>query len=215
MDMVRTCVLADNQDVSRAGLRFFLERLSGTGRIEEAADKAALVSILSDCPGAVVVLDYTLFDLKGVEELIILFRRFPLVRWVLFSHELSETFIRRMIAEESAGLLLKDCSAAEILEALSEAFCGRKYVCRQLRGLLAQAPAGREAVVLTPAETEILKLVARGLSVKEIARERVSSVHTVVTHKKNLFRKLGVNNVYEATKYALRAGVVEMVEYYI
>jgi DNA-binding NarL/FixJ family response regulator len=58
-------------------------------------------------------------------------------------------------------------------------------------------------------------MIARGLSVKEIAQERVSSIHTIVTHKKNIFRKLEVNNVYEATKYALRAGLVEMVEYYL
>jgi DNA-binding NarL/FixJ family response regulator len=51
--------------------------------------------------------------------------------------------------------------------------------------------------------------------VKEIAQQRVSSIHTIVTHKKNIFRKLEVNNVYEATKYALRAGLVEMVEYYL
>lgn len=69
--------------------------------------------------------------------------------------------------------------------------------------------------VLTATETDILKLIARGKSVKEIAAERISSVHTIVTHKKNIFRKLGVNNVYEATRYALRAGLVELVEYYI
>jgi DNA-binding NarL/FixJ family response regulator len=69
--------------------------------------------------------------------------------------------------------------------------------------------------VLTPSEIEILKLIARGKSAKEIAAERVSSIHTIITHKKNIFRKLEVNNVYEATKYALRAGLIEMVEYYI
>lgn len=68
---------------------------------------------------------------------------------------------------------------------------------------------------MTPSEIEILKLIARGKSVKEIAAERFSSVHTITTHKKNIFRKLGVNTIYEATKYALRAGIVEMMEYYI
>jgi DNA-binding NarL/FixJ family response regulator len=62
---------------------------------------------------------------------------------------------------------------------------------------------------------EILRMIARGMTVKEIAAERVSSIHTIVTHKKNIFRKLEVNNVHEATKYALRAGLVEMVEYYL
>ncbi len=50
---------------------------------------------------------------------------------------------------------------------------------------------------------------------KEIAALRNSSVHTIITHKKNLFRKLEVNNIYEATKYALKAGMIELVEYYI
>ena len=71
------------------------------------------------------------------------------------------------------------------------------------------------AEVLTVTEIDILKLIAHGKSVKEIALERTSSIHTIITHKKNIFRKLGVNNVYEATKYTLRAGLIEMVEYYI
>ena len=69
--------------------------------------------------------------------------------------------------------------------------------------------------LLTPTEIEILKLIAHGKTVKEIATLRHSSIHTITTHKKNLFRKLEVTNVYEATKYALRAGLVEMMEYYI
>ena len=68
---------------------------------------------------------------------------------------------------------------------------------------------------LTKTETEILKLIAMGLTTKEIAERRFSSFHTVNTHRKNIFRKLGVNNAHEATKLALRAGVVDSAEYYI
>jgi DNA-binding NarL/FixJ family response regulator len=64
-------------------------------------------------------------------------------------------------------------------------------------------------------EREVLRLIALGKSVKEVAAERNSSIHTITTHKKNIFRKINVNTIYEATKYALRAGLVEMVEYYI
>ena len=82
--------------------------------------------------------------------------------------------------------------------------------------MLIQTPERRElSNNLTPTETDILRLIAKGMTVKEIAAERISSIHTIVTHKKNIFRKLGINNVYEATKYALRAGLVEIVEYYI
>jgi DNA-binding NarL/FixJ family response regulator len=72
-----------------------------------------------------------------------------------------------------------------------------------------------EQVKLTKTETEILKSIAMGLTTKEIAKERFSSFHTINTHRKNIFRKLGVNNIREATKYALRAGLIDAAEYYI
>ena len=68
---------------------------------------------------------------------------------------------------------------------------------------------------LTLTETEILKDIALGMTTREIAEKRFSSFHTVNTHRKNIFRKLGVNTVHEATKYALRAGLVDSAEYYI
>jgi DNA-binding NarL/FixJ family response regulator len=70
-------------------------------------------------------------------------------------------------------------------------------------------------VELTRTETEILKEIALGKTTKEIAAARCSSFHTVNTHRKNIFRKLEVNTAYEATKYALRAGLVDSAEYYI
>ena len=73
----------------------------------------------------------------------------------------------------------------------------------------------QEKINLTKTETEILKEIALGMTTKEIAEKRFSSFHTVNTHRKNIFRKLGVNNVHEATKYALRAGLVDSAEYYI
>ena len=68
---------------------------------------------------------------------------------------------------------------------------------------------------LTRTEREILVDIAQGLTTREIAEKRFSSFHTVNTHRKNIFRKLGVNTVHEATKYALRAGLVDSSDYYI
>jgi DNA-binding NarL/FixJ family response regulator len=68
---------------------------------------------------------------------------------------------------------------------------------------------------LTATEREILKSIALGKTTKEVASERYLSVYTVMTHRKNIFRKLRVNNLHEATKYAMRAGLVDMAEYCI
>ncbi len=59
------------------------------------------------------------------------------------------------------------------------------------------------------------KEIALGKTTKEIAAEKNLSFHTINSHRKNIFRKLGVNNVHEATKYAMRAGIVDLAEYYI
>ena len=72
-----------------------------------------------------------------------------------------------------------------------------------------------ERVKLTKTEMEVLRDIALGLTTKEIAEKRFSSFHTINTHRKNIFRKLNVNNIHEATKYALRAGMVDAAEYYI
>ena len=72
-----------------------------------------------------------------------------------------------------------------------------------------------EVIPLTVTEKEILRLLALGKSTKEIAAERFLSVYTVMTHRKNIFRKLKVNNAHEAVRYALRAGIVNAMEYYI
>lgn len=81
--------------------------------------------------------------------------------------------------------------------------------------LLTPTQTTQEENRLTPTETEILRDIALGLTTREIAEKRYSSFHTVNTHRKNIFRKIGVNNVHEATLYALRAGLVDSAEYYI
>ncbi|MDR2628215.1 MAG: LuxR C-terminal-related transcriptional regulator, partial [Dysgonamonadaceae bacterium] len=72
-----------------------------------------------------------------------------------------------------------------------------------------------ESLLLTGTEKVILKEIAAGKTTKEIAAERNLSIHTVITHRKNIFRKIDVNNVHEATKYAIRAGFLDMTDYYI
>jgi DNA-binding NarL/FixJ family response regulator len=208
-------ILADNQDITRAGVEFYLQQLPEHEALE-VHQKSELMAQLAVHPQSVVVLDYTQFDLGGVDELLVVVNRFPQVRWVLFSEDLSEDFIRRVSVEMQVSIILKGNSGDEIRTALQCVQRGERFLCHQVTNLLLSASKSVDVrSVLTPTEVDILKMIARGLSVKEIAQERVSSIHTIVTHKKNIFRKLEVNNVYEATKYALRAGLVEMVEYYL
>lgn len=208
-------LLADNQFITEVGLRWLIRQTYADALIREVADKRTLLAVLSEGKTSVVILDYTLCDFREVEELLVINKRYPAVHWILFSAELGEPLIRRLSIESAFSLLLKESSAEEIRAALAAALSGKLFHCHAIESLLTCHPQPKEEVALTPTEREVLRLIASGKSVKEIAALRNSSVHTIITHKKNLFRKLEVNNIYEATKYALKAGMIELVEYYI
>lgn len=214
---MKTLLLVDNQDVTREGVKAIAARLGVFAAVSEAATQKELMQFLVRCPDAVVVLDYTLLDISA-EYLLILKERFKEAHFLLFSDNLSEEFVRRMaFSGESFSVVMKDAPLKEVEEGLRKAARHVQYLCTRIAWLLQHTesvPQG-QASPLTATEREILKLMALGKTTKEIAAERFLSVYTVMTHRKNIFRKLEVNNVHEATKYALRAGIVDMVEYYI
>ena len=209
-------ILADNQDITRAGLLYVFEQI-GVENVVTATDKAALLDKLRDNPCSVVILDYTLFDFSGDSELLILGERFKNAFLVLFSEELSLDFVRRMVGTSlSVSVLLKESPMSEITDCLKQALDHKRYICqRMLEMMLIPANTLESKVPLTKTETEILRDIALGMTTKEIAEKRFSSFHTVNTHRKNIFRKIEVNNVHEATKYAIKSGLVDTADYYI
>ena len=108
--------LADNYDITRAGMMYVCQGIDQT-EMRRAEDKAELIEQLKAHPDAVVVLDYTLFDINDVEELEILYQRFPQVQWILFSVDLSSDFVRRVLAiAPRFSILLKESPLQEIRE---------------------------------------------------------------------------------------------------
>lgn len=216
--MYSTYLLADNQDITRIGVQCLIQKHLECERCMDINNKQGLIAALSQWQESVVVLDYTLFDILGIEGLQILVSRFPSSRWILFSDELTEDFIRSLLIYNQISVVLKNCSEEEIHTALLYAARGDRYLCSQVSNMLLcrrDEIGGCSKNLLSPTETEILKLFAQGLSAKEVAAKRNSSIHTIITHKKNIFHKINVNTTYEATKYAFRAGLLDTTEYYI
>lgn len=205
-------IIADNQSLTRDALTGYL---AGQPLLF-AANKAELAQLLAAHPEATVVLDFSLFDFTTPENLLIYIRRFNAAQWLLLSADFTENMLRLLGSETQVSFLTKDCSREEALHAVYQATHGERTVCAAVEAQLREGFHRNDTVAnLTAAETEVLSLLAQGLSAKAIAEKRNSSVHTIVTHKKNLFRKLGVSTVYEATKVALRSGIADPVEYYI
>ena len=209
-------ILADNQDITRIGLMALLN-VSEEDKVLEVKSKKGLVALLQRYTAAVVILDYTLFDIESMDELFILKDRFGGVEWLLFSDELSPDFIHRVL-NRGFVVLMKDSAKEDIQTALLYLAPRKRYICLQAGSLLFKESTHSpviEEYALTPSEKAVLKEISLGKTTKEIAIERNLSFHTINSHRKKIFRKIVVNTVHEATKYAMRAGIIDLAEYCI
>ena len=213
---MRNYIIADNQELTGYALQSLLKRDEGSA-VFRAVDKAGLIELLKGHEDAVVFLDYTLFDFSDEDQLLIVAERFSLSEWILISDELTPQFIRRVVySSHQFSLVFKDGPMSEIREALQAVSRHTRYLSqRALEAIISQQQDDEKPDILTATETEIVKAIALGKTTKEIAAERFSSIHTVTTHRKNIFRKLGINTAHEAAKYALRAGLIDASEFYI
>ena len=125
---MKTLLLIDNQDITREGMKTVAGRIGGFAAIKEAGSQSELTGLLVDNPNAVAVLDYTLFD-TSAEYLLILQERFKEAHFVLFSDNLSEDFIRRMVfSGTSFSVVMKDAPMIEIEEGLRKAKQHLQYI---------------------------------------------------------------------------------------
>ena len=212
---MREYIIADNQDITKAGMMFLLSKQKDVSQLLAVDNKTELIRELRLHPQAVVILDYTLFDFAGADELIVLRERFKEVDWLLFSDELSIGFLRQVLFSSMAfGVVMKDNSKEEILTALQCASRKERFICNHVTNLLLSGNIQQVSSSTNIQEDHLLTATEKNI-LKEIAAEKNLSFHTINSHRKNIFRKLGVNNVHEATKYAMRAGIVDLAEYYI
>ena len=211
-------IIADNQELTRFALESLI-RQKGHGEIFNAHDKAGLVQLLKEHEDAVVLLDYTLFDFADENQLLIIAERFALAQWILISEELTPQFLRRIIyLSNQFSIVFKDGTLKDVRDAIEAVSHHNGHISqRVLESILNQQQQEKDdqSNILTETETEIVRAIAQGKTTKEIANERYSSIHTITTHRKNIFRKLGVNTAHEVIKYALRAGLVDSSEFYI
>lgn len=217
-----TYIIYDNQDLSRIGLTALILSQTKHAQIFSVSEKEELQKSLESNVPACVILDYDYSDFDGVNEILHLKNRYSNSSWLLISNEISDKFIHQLTAAiPEANFVLKTDSEEDLLAAISSTASGKRFYCSEalnvILGFKSKKEEDRDSPIhtLTATEIEITQLIAYGKSSKEIAEERCLSFHTVNTHRKNIFRKLGVSTVHDLTKLALKYGLVDFTEYYI
>lgn len=212
---MNTAYIADKQFVTAQGISTILQQ-NGFDQLHTIDSKSTLIQQLTKEDNAVVVIDYTLFDLNSHEELIVLSHRFPSTYWLLLSTTLNSSLVRQLyFAIPHIAFLSKEATQNDFYSAIQSIKKQQKYTCLTHTEHLRLPHQEKPQQQLTHTEREILIAIASGHTTKEIAQQRNISTHTVITHRKNIFKKIDVNNLHEATKYAIRAGLINLTEYYI
>ncbi|MDR1330831.1 MAG: response regulator transcription factor [Tannerella sp.] len=218
--MKTNIILFDKQDITRLGMESLISKVYRPEQVYRkfyADTKSSLIQHLISNPDSLVVIDYTLSDLNSVDTLLNISARFPQTHWILFSDEISVQFLKKVICHDAFSVVLKNSEYPEIKTAILSALDEQSFICLQVKELLSLSDKSNTGIneILTLTEKEILREIAWGKTAKEIACSRNISWHTVITHRKNIYRKLEVNNSQEASRYALRAGIVDTSDYYI
>jgi DNA-binding NarL/FixJ family response regulator len=219
MEQIRV-IIADPQDFTRRGICTVLtEYYNNRVSFEKISSKEELLHKDNIEQFHIVLIDYDLLDFSNIDELITFRKSISSIAFLMISDNQSPSDILRLIDGGITNYILKTSSSEELIEAFNAALGSRKYFCSQVLDLLfehknavKQSPSQGK---LTTAEIDIVRLIAQGLTTKEIASQKCLSFHTIITHRKNIFRKLGITNSSELLMYAMRTGIVDSTEYYI
>lgn len=206
-------LIVDDHPVVRQGLRTFLESREGIDVVGEAADGHEALRQASALQPDVVLLDLVMPGADGVAALERMRSLRLEPRVLVITSFGSSDQVLAAVRAGAVGYLLKDAEPREIEAAIRAAFRGEPVLHPAAAAVLMQqadAPAPHRAErLLTPRELEVLRLLAQGLSNRELAARLVVSEKTVKTHVSNLLAKLRLADRTQAALYAIREGLVD------
>ncbi|HWC47402.1 MAG TPA: response regulator transcription factor [Solirubrobacterales bacterium] len=203
-----TVVLVDDHAVVRGALRALLEGQDDLEVVGEAGDIASGREIVAEQQPRVLVLDVNLPDGLAVDAVPQLREDSPETQIVLLTMERDLTLARRALDGGASGYLFKDSAHLELIEAVRAAAAGDQHLAPAVAAGL-KNDNGEEDTVLSPRETEVLKLMALGHTNREIGEQLSLSVRTVETHRAHIQQKLGLSSRPELTRYALANGLID------
>ena len=204
--MIRVLV-ADDHPVVRAGLGAVIAEQDDLELVAEAENGANAVALFRDHRPDVALMDLRMPVMDGVEAIRTITTEFPDARILALTTYEGDADIRRALEAGASGYLLKDMLLTEVLTAVRAVHRGERVIPIPVAARLAEFP---ERSDLTDREAEVLQLVARGLSNKEVARAIGRTDETVKIHLKNAFAKLAVADRTEAVTVALTRGLIHL-----
>jgi DNA-binding NarL/FixJ family response regulator len=209
-------LLADDHAVVRRGLRHVLDAEPDLEVVAECGDGAEAIERAVDDDIDLAILDVTMPRLTGLQAAATLSRRRPDLPVLILSMHDNERYFFEALRAGASGYVLKSVVDRDLIEACRATMRGEPFIYpgavqALVREYLTRGGTGGGPLEdpLTPRELEVVKLIAEGLTSREIAETLVISEKTVDRHRGNVLDKLGMRNRVELTRYAIRRGLIE------
>lgn len=213
-------VLADDHDIVRNGIKQLLDNESDIEVVGEASNGREAIDVVAALKPDVLVMDVSMPEMTGIEAVKALQEKGDNTKVLILSMFDLQDYVLEAIRNGACGYVLKDANKMRFLEAIRTVSAGKKYYGHDVSNFVvdhflnnsgvgqAQKPMKSLDIDLSTREIAILSQISNGRSNKEIADDLGISVRTVESHRLNMMKKMGANNVAELVRVALEAGVI-------
>ena len=213
--MTISVFLADDHRVLRDGLHILLESQDDIKVIGEAEDGNKAIEGITRVNPNVVVMDITMPELNGIDAAQIIHETSPEIGIVILSIHSDLEHIFRALQAGAQGYLLKESAGSEVISAVRAVHLGRRYLSPSIRDAVMEAHLQNRQVqspldLLSMREREVLQLTVEGHSSAAIAEKLDLSPKTVETYRSRLMGKIGVRDLTELVRFAIKHGITPL-----
>lgn len=211
-------LIADSQFLVTESLKVLLkaERACICASVDSTYE---LLKVLTNSKADVLITDFSRFDYTGFQELGYIRQQYPTLAIVILTNSFTPGDFDELSKIGIRNVVYKTADREELLNAVDAALKGKKYFSNDILEMLLdygdRKNRKEECAQITITEKEIIRLISSGLTTKEIADKKHISFHTVMTHRKNIFRKLQINSSSGLLLYAIKTGLLNDIEYQI
>jgi DNA-binding NarL/FixJ family response regulator len=212
-------IIADSQFLIVESLKIILSEIQKYTVLDTVDNYYDLKKKLNVLEADLLITDFSLVDYDSIEDLKKLKKDFPSLSILILTNQINKSELSELTKSGIKNILYKTADKEEILSAVDASLKGKKYfsgdVLDMLIDLNDKKNSLEEPSQLTASEIEIVRMISEGYTTKAMAHRKNISFHTVMTHRKNIFRKLRINNSSELLMYAMKAGLIDNIEYHI
>ena len=209
-------VLAEDHQMVREGLRLLLDAQPDIRVVGETADGGQVADVARQAGADIVVMDITMPHVNGVEATRRLKALCPDLKVIALSGHATRHHVVSMLEAGAMGFVVKGAAAQELVEAIRAVHRGQAFLSPQVAGKVVShyqnVAQDDTPEPLRLREQEVLRLLAKGLSSKQIAAQLKIATRTAETHRRNITKKLKIHSIAELTKYAIREGLTSLDE---